>query len=158
MGIWGGLMGPRIENVEKPLVLPLLFEGSRAACGRQEQERPGEPERFWGPKMRFLIKHALCLYLKMCFSLQRGTHFHKKHETMSPKNEKCCPNHVGYIKISPQWGRMHQDVIKIASDTSLKLSTEATWGDKRGKERIPERWNRKSSSKWIRSDCFLRSK
>ena len=53
-------------------------------------------------------------------------HFHKQHENMSPKNEKCCPNHVGYIKISPQWGRMHQDVIKIVSDTSLKLSKEAT--------------------------------
>ena len=76
--------------------------------------------------MRFLIKHALCLYPKMCFSLQREAHFHKKHENMSPKNEKCCPNHVGYIKISPQWGRMHQDVIKIVSDTSLKLSKEAT--------------------------------
>ena len=76
--------------------------------------------------MGFLIKHALCLYPKMCFSLQRGIHFHKNHENMSPKNQKCCPNHVGYIKISPQWGRMHQDVIKIVSDTSLKLAKEVT--------------------------------
>ena len=76
--------------------------------------------------MGFLIKHALCLYPKMCFSLERGAHFHKHHENMSPKNEKCCPNHVGYIKISPQWGRMHQDVVKIVSDTSLKLSKEGT--------------------------------
>ena len=38
---------------------------------------------------------------------------HKKCEKRLPKvkNEKCCPNHVGYIKISPKSGRMHQDVI-----------------------------------------------
>ena len=27
MGTCGGLVGPKTENVEKPLVLPLLFEG-----------------------------------------------------------------------------------------------------------------------------------
>ena len=88
------------------------------------------------------------------------------------KNGNYCQNHTRYMKISPQWGRMHQDVIKIVSDTSLKLSKEATcsnnthicevfeaqprWhgGDKSGKERIPERWNRKSSSKWSRFGCF----
>ena len=126
MGIWGGLMGPKIENVEKPLVLPLLFEVWRGAWARQPQEKPSEPWWFWGPKIRFLIKHALCLYPKMWFSLQRGAHFHKNHENMSPKNEKCCQNHTRYMKISPHWGRMHQDVIKIVSDTSLKLSKEAT--------------------------------
>ena len=42
------------------------------------------------------------------------------------KNEKRWQNYVGYMKISPQWGRMHPDVIKIVSDTSLKLSKEAT--------------------------------
>ena len=82
--------------------------------------------RFEVEKVRCLIKHALCLYPKMCFSLQRGTHFHKNHENMSPQNGKCCPNHVRYIKISPQWGRMHQDVIRIMSDTSLKSAKEAT--------------------------------
>ena len=29
MAIRGGLMGPKSENVEKALILPLLFEGSR---------------------------------------------------------------------------------------------------------------------------------
>ena len=29
-------MGPKIENVEKPLVLPLLFEGSKEPRGIQE--------------------------------------------------------------------------------------------------------------------------
>ena len=44
MGIRGGLMGLKIENVEKPLVSPILFEGSRAARGRQPNEQPSEPD------------------------------------------------------------------------------------------------------------------
>ena len=40
-------MGPKSENVEKVLVLPLLFEGSRGARGRQENEKVSEPEHFW---------------------------------------------------------------------------------------------------------------
>ena len=39
-------MGPKIENVEKPLVLPLLFEGSKAARARQPNEQPSSPDRF----------------------------------------------------------------------------------------------------------------
>ena len=45
MGIYGGLEGPKSENVEKSLVLPLLFEGSRAAWGRQPNEQLSGPER-----------------------------------------------------------------------------------------------------------------
>ena len=47
MGICGGLMGPKSENVEKVLVLPLLFEGSRAAKGRQENEKLSSPGLIW---------------------------------------------------------------------------------------------------------------
>ena len=126
MGIWGGLMGPKIENVGFSLVLPVLFGESKAAQGRHPNEITSEPWWFWDPNMRFLIKHALCLYPKMCLSLQWGAHFHKTNKNMSPKNEKCCPNHVGDINISPHWGRMHQDVIKLVSDASLKLSKEAS--------------------------------
>ncbi len=46
MHICGGLVGPKSENVEKPLVLPLLFEGSRGARGRQENEHRSGPGRF----------------------------------------------------------------------------------------------------------------
>ena len=77
LGIYGGLMGPKIENVGFSLVLPLLFEGSRAPRARQSREQISEPGGFEVQKMRLLIKNALCLYLKMCFLLQRGTHFHK---------------------------------------------------------------------------------
>ena len=46
MAVCGGLMGPKSENVEKVLVLPILFEGSRAAKGRQENEQASSPDRF----------------------------------------------------------------------------------------------------------------
>ena len=39
-------MGPKIENVEKPLVLPLLFEGSGLPRGDSESEGNSEPDRF----------------------------------------------------------------------------------------------------------------
>ena len=45
MGICAGLVGPKSENVEKALVLLLLFEGSRAAGGRQEDEQRSDPRR-----------------------------------------------------------------------------------------------------------------
>ena len=49
MGIYGGLMGPKSENVEKVLVLPLLVEGSRGAGRNQANERPSEKWRLgWG--------------------------------------------------------------------------------------------------------------
>ena len=83
-------------------------------------------DRFEVQKVRLLIKNASWLYSKLCFLCRRGAHFHKNHENTSPKNEKCWQNHTRYMKISPQWGRMHQNVIRIVSDTSLKLSKEAT--------------------------------
>ena len=46
MGIFGGLMGPKSENVEKPLVLPLLFEGSRERKAFQECQAESEKDRF----------------------------------------------------------------------------------------------------------------
>ena len=46
MHICGGLVGPKSENVEKPLVLPLLFEGSREARGIQENKQVSGPDRF----------------------------------------------------------------------------------------------------------------
>ena len=46
MGTCGGLVGPKTENVEKPLVLPLLFEGSGLPRGDSENEQLSEPDRF----------------------------------------------------------------------------------------------------------------
>ena len=46
MHICGGLVGPKSENVEKPLVLPLLFEGSGLPREDSENEQLSEPDRF----------------------------------------------------------------------------------------------------------------
>ena len=41
--------------------------------------------RFEVPKVMFLIKNALCLYLELCFLLKRGVCFQKFHETSGRK-------------------------------------------------------------------------
>ena len=46
MHICGGLVGPKSENVEKPLVLPLLFEGAGLPREDSENEQPSEPDSF----------------------------------------------------------------------------------------------------------------
>ena len=59
-------MGPKIENVGFSSVLPILFEGSKAAGARQENEQPSGPRPIPAPfevqRVRFLIKNALRLY------------------------------------------------------------------------------------------------
>ena len=46
MHIWGGLVGPKSENVEKPLVFKAFFEGSKEQKARQEHEKPSSPGQF----------------------------------------------------------------------------------------------------------------
>ena len=77
-------------------------------------------------KVRFFIKNALCLYLKICFPRRREAFCQKIHETMLPETEKLSQNYVRYIKIPPTWGRIHEDGVKIMSDISLKSPKEAT--------------------------------
>ena len=48
MGTCAGLMGPKSENVEKGLVLPLLFEGSRGPGAPQECKQVAEKYRLGG--------------------------------------------------------------------------------------------------------------
>ncbi len=52
MGIFGGLMGPRSENVEKVLVLKAFLKGSRVARGDSENEQPSELDRLGGGRGR----------------------------------------------------------------------------------------------------------
>ena len=47
MGICGGLMEPKSENVEKVLVLPLLFEGSKGGRAFQDCDQVSEPGSIW---------------------------------------------------------------------------------------------------------------
>ena len=126
MGICGGMVGPKSENVEKVLVFKAFFEGSRAPRVRQDREQPSEPDRFEVQKVMFLIKNAFCLYLELCFLQQRGVHFQKNHEKMLPGSEKWSQNYVRYMKIPAAWGRIHEDGVKIMSDISRKSPKEAT--------------------------------
>ena len=126
MGIWGGWMGPKSENVGFSLVLPLLFEGSRGPWGRQPCKKPSEKYRFGVQKVIFLIKDALQLHLELCFLCGWGAQFQKIHESKWSESEKWSQHNDGYMKIPPTWGRIHEDVIKIMSDTSLKSPKAAT--------------------------------
>ena len=118
-------MGPKSEHVGFSLVLPLLFEGSRGPGAPQKCKQGAEKYRPKSKKGCFSFKNAWCRSSESCFLLGRGAHFHKNRESMSPKNEKCCQNHVRYIKISQKWGRVHQDDMKIVSDASIKSAKEA---------------------------------
>ena len=44
--------------------------------------------RFDVEKVRFFIKHALCLYLELCFLCRRGGHFQKNDEKTLSESEK----------------------------------------------------------------------
>ena len=77
-------------------------------------------------KVRFFVKNALCLYLKICFPLEREAYFQKNHENKWSESEKWSQNYVRYIKIPPTWGRIHEDGVKIMSDISVKSPKEAT--------------------------------
>ena len=82
MGICGGLVGPKSGNVGFSLVLIVFFEGSRGPRARQRSLRLSEPGGFDVKNMILLIKNVLCLYLKICFPLQREAYFQKNHEKM----------------------------------------------------------------------------
>ena len=121
-------MGPKRENVRFSFVLPLLClkcqrspEYPRIAKGRSRDTARNQKK-----KEIFQLKMLRADLQKIASCPGGGAHFHKNHECMSPKNEKCCLNHVRYIKILPIWGRIHDGGIKIMSDTSLKSPKEAT--------------------------------
>ena len=74
--------------------------------------------RFEVEKLIYLIKNALWLYSELCFLPERGAQFHKIHETKWLESEKWSQNNVGYMKIPPRWGWIHEDGVKIMSDPS----------------------------------------
>ena len=126
MGICGGLVGPKTENVDFSFVLIVFLKRG----GRRREFRSGQNGldlgRFGVEKVRFLNKTALCLYLELCFPQQREAYFQKNHEKMLPESEKWSQNYVRYIKIPPTWGRIHEDGVKIMSYISIKSPKEAT--------------------------------
>ena len=69
-GICAGLVGPKSENVEIPLVFKGFFEASRRPRVRQPREQPSEPRDF-SLKM-------LCGYIRNCASYAGGEHIFRK--------------------------------------------------------------------------------
>ena len=64
--------------------------------------------------------------LQNCASGLGGEHiFRTIMKTCHRKIKNVAKNHGGYIKMSPKWGRMHEGVIKMVSDTSVKSTKEA---------------------------------
>ena len=58
--------------------------------------------------------------------MQAGSTISENSRKKSSESEKWDPNHVGDVKISPKWGRIHGDVIKRMLDASFKSPKEAT--------------------------------
>ena len=109
------------------------MEGIKGESNEQQSDRAEKHHQngldlgcFEIQKVILLIKNALWLYSELCFLCRRGAHFQKIHEKMLPGSEKWNQNYVGYIKIPPRWGWIHEDGVKIMSDISLKSPKEAT--------------------------------
>ena len=77
MPLCAGLVGPKSENVEISLVLPLLFEGSRGPRLRQDRERSSEPHGFDIEKVDFWLK-IFRLDIENCASCVGGEHIFEK--------------------------------------------------------------------------------
>ena len=58
-GICAGLVGPKSENVNKALVLPLLFEGSRVPRASSEKKQAGGPYHFSLKMLRAYIQNCV---------------------------------------------------------------------------------------------------
>ena len=101
MGGMEGLKGDRIEQ--------------QSDRGENHHQHGLDLGCFEAQKVRFFIKHALCLYLKICFPRRPEACFQKFHEQMLPESEKWSQNYVRYIKIPPTWVRIHEDGVKIMS-------------------------------------------
>ena len=108
MPLCAGLVGPKSENVEISLVLPLLFEGSRGPWVRQDRERLSEPDGFDIEKVDFWLK-MLRVDLGNCASCLSRKHIFVKNvknmvgkRKMHPKNLRW---RVWCLCVRAWWGR-----------------------------------------------------
>ena len=108
MPLCAGLVGPKSENVEISLVLPLLFEGPRCQKGFSENEQMAEKWRLWHRKSRFLVKNASCRFGELCFLLRQEAHFCKTCENYGRK-VKNAPKKLRWrvwcLCVRAWWGR-----------------------------------------------------
>ena len=71
------------------------MEGIKGESNEQQSDRAEKHHQngldlgcFEVQKVMFLIKNALCLYLKICFPRRREAYFQKNHENKSSGSEK----------------------------------------------------------------------
>ena len=71
------------------------LEGIKGARSEQQSDRAENHHQhgldlggFEVQKVRFFIKNAVCLYLKICLPLEREAYFQKNHENKWPESEK----------------------------------------------------------------------
>ena len=71
------------------------MEGIKGERSEQKSNRAENQDRngidlghFDVEKVRFFIKNALCLYLKICFPLEREAYFQKNHDKKGSESEK----------------------------------------------------------------------
>ena len=71
------------------------MEGIKGARSEQQSDRAENHHQhgldlggFEVQEVRFFIKNALCLYLKICFPLEREAYFQKNHENKWSESEK----------------------------------------------------------------------
>ena len=82
MGIYGGLVGLKSENVEqKHWFYCYSWRGHEGHEDAKTASNGAAMGRFEEEKVRFVITNALCLYFELCFLPWRGAHFQKNHET-----------------------------------------------------------------------------
>ena len=73
-------MGPKSENVEKALVLPLLFEGSRGHGNAKESLQPSEPGVREAEKVIVFDSKCFVSISKIVLPAWAGNKFQKHHE------------------------------------------------------------------------------
>ena len=88
MGICGGLVGPKTENVDFSLVLIVFLKCRAGRKGKRSGQNGLDLGRFGVEKVRFFTKSALCRYLELCFLPRQGAQFQKFHEKKLSESEK----------------------------------------------------------------------
>ena len=94
--------------------------------GRKSSPKWNRFETFRRRKSEMFHSKCFVSILRIVLPMSAGSTIPEKSRKKKPESENLSQNNVGYIKRLPKWGRIHEDGIKIMSDTSLKSPTEAT--------------------------------
>ena len=157
MAIWGGLMGPKSENVEKPQVFACFFDVFTNR-GASKNGSNGARRSVLTSKKWYLSLKMLCGYIRNCASYAGGEHNFRnfmKTNGLKLKNgiqivsgtSKYYQNGVGYTEMSSKECWIHHssrprkppvaEMHIFATFFEVQLGRHGA--DKRGKERTTGR-------------------